>query len=328
MWLAGARREVTSTPWRDAASPRRSSKNALQACPPAKAPIRPCRRDPPACPTDGALPCGQPQPKRPPSGQRRKRIFPGVGRGAAGAMWLGGGLTRKSKTSQLPKYLGVKSSGRSVSGLGRHPHVQRRRRHRRRGHGAGGRRTLARDHRRRRWIERRHLGPRGGRGRDGRPAPVQQGQRRRGQERHPPGGGRVRADHRWRRPASAGRRAAARLQARRVRPRRRRARKRYAGEPRAEARQLAPERPREPPHGARDSRPDVRLPRRAARVPAGVPAPPPQRVLHADHDHAGVHQGRLQRRVRADGGAGARRHSRRSGWPATARSSSSSSSRS
>ena len=73
---------------------------------------------------------------------------------------------------------------------------------------------------------------------------------------------RVHADHRRRRPASAGRCAAARRAARRVRPRRRRAidatrRRRTArrlGNARAEP-------ARELPHRARDSRPDVGLPR-------------------------------------------------------------------
>ena len=60
---------------------------------------------------------------------------------------------------------------------------------------------------------------------------------------------------------------------------------------------------------------------RAPRVPARVPAPAAERLLDADDDDAGVHQGGLQRRVRADRGAAARRAARRSGSRATARSS-------
>ncbi len=41
--------------------------------------------------------------------------------------------------------------------------------------------------------------------------------------------------------------------------------------------------------------------------PARVPAPAPERVLDADHDDAGVHQGGLQRGLRADRGAPAHR---------------------
>ena len=60
---------------------------------------------------------------------------------------------------------------------------------------------------------------------------------------------------------------------------------------------------------------------RARARPARVPAPAAERLLDADDDDAGVHQGGLQRRVRADRGAAARRATRRSGWRATARSS-------
>ena len=58
-----------------------------------------------------------------------------------------------------------------------------------------------------------------------------------------------------------------------------------------------------------------------ARVPARVPAPAAERLLDADDDDAGVHQGGLQRRVRADRGARSGSGSRRSGSRATARSS-------
>ena len=67
---------------------------------------------------------------------------------------------------------------------------------------------------------------------------------------------------------------------------------------------------------------------RAPRVPARVPAPAAERVLDADDDDAGVHQGGLQRRLRADRGAPARRAVEDPASRATARSSSSSSSRS
>ena len=46
--------------------------------------------------------------------------------------------------------------------------------------------------------------------------------------------------------------------------------------------------------------PDVRLPGGAARVPARVHPPAAERFFDADHHDAGVHQGRLQCRVRAD----------------------------
>ena len=60
----------------------------------------------------------------------------------------------------------------------------------------------------------------------------------------------------------------------------------------------------------------------ASRVPAGVPAPPAERILDADDDDAGVHQGGIQRGVRADRREGSESAIRRSGWLATARSSS------
>ena len=76
------------------------------------------------------------------------------------------------------------------------------------------------------------------------------------------------------------------------------------------------------PDRARDSGSDVRVPRRAARVPARVPAAAAERLLDADDDDARVSQGRLQRRLRADRGAGRASARRRSGCRATARSSS------
>ena len=51
----------------------------------------------------------------------------------------------------------------------------------------------------------------------------------------------------------------------------------------------AAERARQLPDRAADSRSDVRLPRRAARLPARVPAPAAERLLDADDDDAGVH---------------------------------------
>ena len=51
--------------------------------------------------------------------------------------------------------------------------------------------------------------------------------------------------------------------------------------------------------GRHDSRSHVRISRRAARAPARVPAPAAQRILDADDDDAGVHQGGLQRHLRA-----------------------------
>ena len=116
-------------------------------------------------------------------------------------------------------------------------------------------------------------------------------------------GRRVRADHRRRRPASARRRAASRLAARRVRPRRRRALARQRR--RTTARRLG----NALLNGlasyltGRDI-PDLTSGFRAARreylheflhlLPNGF--------SDAHDDDAGVHQGRLQRRVRADGG--------------------------
>ena len=45
-------------------------------------------------------------------------------------------------------------------------------------------------------------------------------------------------------------------------------------------------------------------------MPARVHAPAAERLLDADDDHAGVHQGGLQRAVRADRGGAARGHSK------------------
>ncbi len=162
---------------------------------------------------------------------------------------------------------------------------------------------------------------RGGR-RAGRPASVQQGQRRGRQERHPPRHRRVRPDRRRRRPAPAGRRQAPGRPARRVRSgdrraleRRRRPRRRGA------LGNCALNRLAELSDRAGHPGPDVGLPGGAPRAPARVPAPAAERVLDADDDDAGVHQGGLQRGVRAGRGAAARRARPRSGWPATARSS-------
>ena len=120
---------------------------------------------------------------------------------------------------------------------------------------------LARDPRRRRRLGGRHARSRGGGGRPRDPAPVQQGQRRVGQERHSRGRGRVRADHRRRRPAPAGGRRAARRAARRVRPRHRRARRVRRRRRLAPARrQCRAEPPGELPDRPADSRSDVRVP--------------------------------------------------------------------
>ena len=92
----------------------------------------------------------------------------------------------------------------------------------------------------------------------------------------------------------------------------------------AAGRQPAAEPAGELSHRPAHSRSDVGIPRRAPRVPAGVPAPAAQRLLHADDDDAGVHQGRLQRPLRADRGAQRGRERRRSGSAPTAYSFSSS----
>jgi hypothetical protein len=64
------------------------SKNAPQARRTAEALLSPRVRGRPGCPTAWSLPCGQPEPKRASSGHRRRRIFPRVGRGAAGPLCL------------------------------------------------------------------------------------------------------------------------------------------------------------------------------------------------------------------------------------------------
>ena len=56
--------------------------------------------------------------------------------------------------------------------------------------------------------------------------------------------------------------------------------------------------------------PDVGLSRRPQRVPARVPPPAAERVLDPDDDDAGVHQGRVQRGVRADRCTATRRPSK------------------
>ena len=120
---------------------------------------------------------------------------------------------------------------------------------------------------------------------------------------------RVRPDRRRRRPAQAGGRAAAGRRgsanttssSARDRAARRRRTPGAFGNARAQpARQL--------PDRTRDPGPDVGLPRRPPRVPARVPAPAAERLLDADDDDAGVHQGRLQRRLRAGRRAAAGRH--------------------
>ena len=120
--------------------------------------------------------------------------------------------------------------------------------------------------------------------------------------------GRVRPHHRRRRPASPDDARRIVRTSRRVRPRRRRAQRRRRR--RRSARRggnallnwLASYLTGRPI-------PDLTsgLSRRAPRVPARVHSPAAQRVLDADDDDAGVHQGRLQRHVRAGGGAAARR---------------------
>ena len=77
-------------------------KNAPQARRTAAALFRHGRSGSPGRPTDWALPCGQPEPKRASSGHRRRCIFPRVGRGAAGPMWL----RRHHNTSGLPESSG------------------------------------------------------------------------------------------------------------------------------------------------------------------------------------------------------------------------------
>ena len=62
---------------------------------------------------------------------------------------------------------------------------------------------------------------------------------------------------------------------------------------------------RELPHGTGDTGSHFWLPRRTPRVPPRVPAPAAERVLDANDDDAGFHQGRLQRHLRTDRGAAA-----------------------
>ena len=201
-----------------------------------------------------------------------------------------------------------RTSGRSVGRLRRHPRLQRRRGDRRRRvarslpPGRGARSSSS--------TTGRTTTPARGRaaaGRDGRAASLQQGQRRGGEERHPQRDRRVRPDRRRRRPASA--RGRAPLVARlgeydlvvgaRSRD--------DAGDARAPLRQRRAERLASYLTG-RDI-PDLTSGFRGARAraPARVPPPAAERLLDADDDDAGVHQGGLQRRVRADRGAAARR---------------------
>ena len=179
-------------------------------------------------------------------------------------------------------------------------------------------RRMARNPRHRRRIDRRHRRSGGGRGRPGDQASLQQGQRRRGEDRHPARQRRARADHRRRRAARAGRRDQARLAPGSVRSRRRRAIRSIAGNHGPASGQLAAERHRQLPDRTADPRSHVGLPRGPARLPARVPAPAAERILDT-HDHdAGVHEGRLQRAVRAGRGRTAARSSRRSGSAPTA----------
>ena len=138
-----------------------------------------------------------------------------------------------------------------------------------------------------------------------RAASVQQGQRRRGEERHPPRDRRVHPDHRRRRPAPAGgcacgscRGSASTTWSIGARVGRDAGDARRGASATRALNWLASYLT-----GPRHPGPDVRVPRRAARVPARVPAPAAERLLDADDDDAGVHQGGLQRGVRADRGA-------------------------
>ena len=84
-----------------------------------------------------------------------------------------------------------------------------------------------------------------------------------------------------------------------------RARRQSQATDRAPLRQRRPERARQLSRRAPDSRSDVGLPRRAARLPARVPPPAAERLLDADDDDAGVSASGLQRALRADRGAAA-----------------------
>ena len=185
-------------------------------------------------------------------------------------------------------------------------------------------RTLARSPRDRRRLDRRHGRAGHGGRRAGHPPSVQQGQRRGREERHSRRHGRLRARPRRRRPAPARRCAAPRREARRVRPRRRRAVRRNAGRIDAAPRQSRAQPARELSDRAADSGSHLRVPRRASRLPAGIPAPAAQRLLDADDDDAGVRQGGLQRGVRAGRTRARASARRRSGSRATGRSSCSS----
>ena len=118
---------------------------------------------------------------------------------------------------------------------------------RRRGRdGAARGSAVARDHRRRRWLDATaRASTRQAAGAIVRAASVQQRQRRLGEERHSRGHRRVRADPRRRRTAQAGRRAPAGVAARRLRSRGRRARDSDAGLGRAAHRQRRPQLVRE-----------------------------------------------------------------------------------
>jgi glycosyltransferase involved in cell wall biosynthesis len=73
----------------------------------------------------------------------------------------------------------------------------------------------------------------------------------------------------------------------------------HTGDQRAPIRQRRAERHGELPHRTAHPGFDLGIPRRPPRVPARVPASAPERLLHA-HDHdARLHEGRLQRPLRA-----------------------------
>ena len=130
-----------------------------------------------------------------------------------------------------------------------------------------------------------------------RAASLQQGQRRRGEDRHPPRDRRVRADHRRRRPAPARGRAAAR--------------RRGSASTTSSIGARVGDDAGDAARGASATRalnwlasyltgrdiPDLTSGFRGARarVPARVPPPAAERLLDADDDDAGVHQGGLQR---------------------------------
>ena len=145
------------------------------------------------------------------------------------------------------------------------------------------------------------------------PASLQQGQRRGGEDGHPERVGRVRARSSTPtastgRPTRCGSRRGSASTTSSSAPE-----QGHAGQRRAARRQP----PAEPACELSDRPPFPDLTsgfRARAAIPARVPAPAAQRLLDADHDDAGLHQGRIQRLVRADRGAAARQASPRFGW--------------